>query len=60
MYYILAGVALLLGVITVNDEKTKTLSLSSIAIVIITFILKIIYTIVTSGNLPEWLTNGLF
>ena len=60
MYYILAGVALVLGLFTIKDEKSRKLSITSISIVCITFIFKVIYNVVTSGNLPEWLTNGLF
>ena len=59
MYYILAGVSLLLGLITLKDEKTRKLSITSISIVCVTYIIKIIYNVVVNGNLPEWLTNGL-
>lgn len=59
MYYIFAGIALVLGLLTVNDEKSKKLSLSSIAIVCITLVVKIIYNVVTNGSLPGWLSGGL-
>lgn len=60
MYYIFAIIALVLGAITLNDERTGKLSLTSIVIVCITFVIKLISIIVANGNLPEWLTNGLF
>lgn len=60
MYYIFAGLALILGIVTLKDKQTRGLSICSIAIVCITFIFKMINIIVTNGNLPEWLINGLF
>lgn len=60
MYYILAGVSLALAIATINNERTRKLSLSSISIVCFTFVLKVIYTLIVNGNLPEWLIKGLF
>ena len=39
MYYIFAGIALLTGIISINDEKSRKLSIASIILVCITFIL---------------------
>ena len=60
MYYIFAGVSLILGIATINDEKTRGLSITSIVIVCITFIFKMLYIVIKSGKLPEWLTSGIF
>ncbi len=60
MYYIFAIIAFILCTITLNDEKSRKLSLTSIVIVCVTFVIKLISIIVANGNLPEWLTNGLF
>ena len=59
MYYIFAVIALFTGIISVNDEKTRGMSITSIIIVCITFILKILNTLMINGALPTWLTNGL-
>lgn len=59
MYYIFAGVSLILGFATLKDERAKSLSLSSIIIVFVTFIFKIIHTLIINGSLPDWLIRGL-
>lgn len=58
MYYIFAGVALVSGVISVRDDRARKLSLTAIAIVCVTLVIKLINVAIVNGNLPDWLIKG--
>ena len=59
MYYVFTGIALILGITTLQNERSKYLSISTLVIIFITLLLKIIKCAI-EGNLPSWLTSGLF
>lgn len=59
MYYIFATIALVLALCNLNNKNTKGISIASIIIVAITFVIKMVNTLVLAGNIPEWLTNGM-
>jgi len=59
MYYIFATIALVTGIMSANDERTKKLSISAIGIVAITFVAKIVTVLLQNGTLPNWLINGI-
>ena len=59
MYYIFTGIALVLGIATIQNEKSKYLSISTIVVIFITLVLKLIKCAI-NGNLPGWLSGGLF
>ena len=59
MYYIFTGIAIILGISTLQNERSKYLSISTLVVVFITLVLKLIKCAI-DGNLPSWLTNGLF
>lgn len=59
MYYIFAAIALATGFVSINKKESKTLAGISIGIVCVTFVIKIVNTLLLNGNLPQWLTNGM-
>ena len=59
MYYIFATIALVTGIMSANDERTKKMSISAIVIVAITFVAKIATVLLQNGTLPNWLINGI-
>ena len=59
MYYVLAGVALVTGLISMRDENAKKMSVASIVIVCITLVAKLLTMALQNGELPAWLTSGI-
>lgn len=59
MYYVFAGIGLVTALISIRDEHAKKMSITSIIIIVITFVLKLITTLIENGYIPEWLMNGL-
>ena len=59
MYYIFTGIALVLGIASLQNERSKYLSISTLVVVFVTLVLKLIKCAI-DGNLPPWLTGGLF
>ncbi len=58
MYLIFTAVAVVTGVVGLQDSSTKGLSIASLSIVILSGVIKLVILITTSG-LPTWLTSGL-
>ena len=59
MYYVLAIFSFATSLVTIKDESTKNISIVTLIIVCITFVLKLLRYIIENGILPDWLTNGL-
>lgn len=60
MYYVFATIALITGIIGLKNEDSKPMSITSLIIVAITLITKLLGIVTATGSLPAWLTNGLF
>ncbi|MDD2628413.1 MAG: hypothetical protein PHR25_06510 [Clostridia bacterium] len=58
MYLIFTAVAVVTGVMGLQEPNTKGLSIASLSIVLLLGIVKLVMLITTSG-LPVWLTSGL-
>ena len=59
MYYVFTGIALVLGIATIQNERSRYLSISTLVVIFVTVLLKLIKCAI-EGNLPSWLTGGLF
>ncbi len=60
MYYIFAAIALICSLFSFKKPNSRGIAITSMTIVIVTLVIKIINVLLLSGNLPQWLTNGLF
>ena len=59
MYYIFAAIALITGIIGLKHENARSMSCTALIIVVISFIIKMVNTLIISGSLPQWLINGM-
>ena len=60
MYYIFAAISAILGIIGLRKENSRAISITSLIIVSVTFVVKMITVLLDSGALSEALTKGLF
>ena len=59
MYYIFACIALITGLLGLRHENSRSMSITAIIIVVVSFVIKMINTLIISGTLPQWLINGM-
>lgn len=59
MYYLFASIALVTGLIGLKNEDSKPISITSLIIVAVTLVIKVLNTLMVNGTLPAWLTSGL-
>ena len=59
MYYIFATIALILGLIGLRKESSRGMSKTTLVIVFITLIIKVLEIVSSNDWLPEWLMKGL-
>ena len=60
MYYIFAGISIITGIIGLGKENSRAISITSLTIVAITFVIKTVTVLLQSNILSEVLTKGIF
>ena len=59
MYYLFAVIALITGMPGLKYKNTKGLSIATLIIVAVSFVIKVINLLITEGSLPAWFMNGM-
>lgn len=60
MYYIFAAISAIMGIIGLKKENSRAISITSLIIVAVTFVVKLVTVLLETGALSEVFTRGLF
>ena len=58
-YCLFAPISLISALFCINKKNTRSIAITTIIIVAVSFVIKILDQLTKNGALPEWLTSGL-